>query len=56
MLLLLKLLLHPDFERFFTVIVELPSTVNPVAVNVPVPAVVTTIVAVLLVVAGELMS
>lgn len=55
-LLLLKLLLQPDFERFLTVIIELPSTVNPVAVNVPDPAVVTTIEAVLPVVAGELMS
>jgi hypothetical protein len=47
-------LLQPPEARFVTVIVALPGVVNPVAVNVPVPAVVTVIVAVDPVTTGEL--
>lgn len=49
-------LLQLPLSKFVIVIVEFPEVVNPVAVKLPVPAVVTTIVAVSPVAAGELRS
>lgn len=54
-LLLEILLLQEPASKSVTVIVELPAVVNPVAVNVPVPAVETVIDAVKPVAAGELL-
>lgn len=55
-LLLDIVLLQLPLDKFLMVMVEFPAVVNPVAVKLPVPAVVTTIVAVSPVAAGELRS
>ena len=52
---LLTVLLQAPPVMFVTVMVALPAVVKPVAVNVPVPAVVTVIVAVKPVAEGELL-